>query len=1166
MNASWPLAVGTAVCAVILVGPCAVLAQTPGGPPAAVPTAAADAPSGRGDAVVLERKISLHLDRVPLKRAIDAIGAAAHVRIAYSSTHVPLNKIVTLVIDSITVGDALTVLLRGTRIGVTVSPGGALMLDEADAGPRVLALTPASATRTDSGSVAGTVTDSATGAVVPYVIVRIEETGQTATTSANGKYVIPSVVAATYRVTFRRVGFFVRTLSVAVVGGKVSTLDATVARQATKLDEMVTTATGQQRRYEVGNDITTLSADSVLSIAPISTFTDMIATRVPGLIVQNTTGIPGAPSRLRLRGVSSIEQSDDPIVIVDGVRVYSNQSGTIDANGNVSNGGSLVIGRVGNPNGGSSNTFGNYTGYAGPSAIDQIDPNSIATIEVMKGPSASALYGSDAANGVIIITTKRGVAGTTRWNLTLDGGINTEPGNWPINYYRFGHATGLNNAGSQPCSIYSGPTACTTDSIVAFQALNNPRLSPLGTGWTDDASLGVSGGAGPVTFAANGTYGNETGTLHLPGYEVQRFDKYHGFPAPGWMVDPDQLGRWGASTSLSIALDHSHTTLLTLTSSLYHSAQQQSSLQTAVSELATEYIDSTVLASNPLISEYYERAQLTTLTTTNALTLSNWMVLPWLPITATLGLSTSNTYNTALTPAGYIIGTQDSVGNYAVAQGQNMVETINVGTVVRWRWLSLATGFNVQSTSNQTLSASTKGLPIGVSVPSSFNCVGACVSLLTQSAATYGWYVQPGLTLTDRLFVNPGFRLDGGTASGSNAQASFYPKIDGSYIAIDRRNNSGVPWITLLRPRLAFGIAGVQPGPGEKLRLYSSGTVASLDSATSGQSIDIVELNSLGNTKLVPERSRETEGGVDANLLDDRVALTATGYYKMRYDAIISVPVAPSVGGGSLANPTGSLSQERNIGTVRNEGIEATVTVIPVETRSFTWSVNALLTKNVNSVVNLVPGQGPLVLAGGMGYENIIKPGYPLGGFWAKPILSYYDANHDGIIEPGEVRVGDSAVFIGSADPKYQLSFSTTLTFLRRLSVNAGFDYQNGLTQVNANAPLLLDINNPRTPPQSLQAAVAAYLGGETAYGLVQTVSVLRFNTLSVNYALPPSISRFFRVPSMSIALQGRNLALFTNYRGKDPAVNAYSSGNLTADTGQLPPTRTYALHITMGN
>jgi hypothetical protein len=165
--------------------------------------------------------------------------------------------------------------------------------------------------------------------------------------------------------------------------------------------------------------------------------------------------------------------------------------------------------------------------------------------------------------------------------------------------------------------------------------------------------------------------------------------------------------------------------------------------------------------------------------------------------------------------------------------------------------------------------------------------------------------------------------------------------------------------------------------------------------------------------------------------------------------------------------------------------------------------------------------------------------------------------------------------------PNFELPFNTTVTLLGgRLSVNATFQYKNGLTQFNSGSKALL--NNLYLNPNSSLATQAAALAAGcftpvaagqdlptnacTDYGLIQTVNTFRFTDLSINYNIPRSFAQRFGVPSMSIALQGSNLGLLTNYRGKDPDVNAITVGDATQDTGQLPQPRSWRLQVRLGN
>ena len=406
---------------------------------------------------------------------------------------------------------------------------------------------------------------------------------------------------------------------------------------------------------------------------------------------------------------------------------------------------------------------------------------------------------------------------------------------------------------------------------------------------------------------------------------------------------------------------------------------------------------------------------------------------------------------------------------------------------------------------------------------------------------------------------------------------------------VDRQNDRPL-WgvLTMFRPRVAFGLAGTQPAAENRLRLFNIGTDGSYTQNVGGQG-DLVStrgqctpilflngatvpgvcVNSLGNTRLRPERSSELEGGFDVTLWNGRFTTTYTRYDKVRNDAIVSVPVAPSIFGGQF-------NVAENIGEVRNTGTELTLNATVLENRALSWAIGANLSNDNNVLVHLNPGQSS-------NYALGLVPGYPLFGAWIAPIRTFADVNHDGIIGPKEFVIGDSLVFQGQPNPKYELSLTTDLHLLSgRLGIHATFHYQDGLTQNNVGAlnsgSFLLVGNNPTTP-LSYQAAVVAATcitdkggigcGKLTRYGFIQTVNTFRFNDLSLNYELPRLIASWFRAPRMTMALQGSNLALRTNYRGKDPNVNAFSTVSAvdqTADVGQIPEPKTWWLKLTLGN
>jgi hypothetical protein len=696
--------------------------------------------------------------------------------------------------------------------------------------------------------------------------------------------------------------------------------------------------------------------------------------------------------------------------------------------------------------------------------------------------------------------------------------------------------------------------------------------------------------------------------LKLPALEVQRYEKFYG-SIPNYLIRPDKYQRWSVSGQLT-ALP-SRTLTVTVQSSLFNGDQQQGSLQSALLQLMGEYVNPSQLSNTQLISNEVEKVTDHKLSTTNVLTAS-WRPYPWLPMTMTGGINTTEQTDERLIPYGInsggpgnTVSFPDTDGAYGVGHGTSQSNTLSAGTEIptlRDR-VKIGIGGNMVSQSTADATQVVDMLSPGVTKPS--GCpTGAAVgqgcnfSQQTSASSTYGWYVEPRLNVASRFFASPGFRLDGGSASGSNGGFSgtgltAFPKIDFSWLAIDQDNPRG--WVTLLRPRVAFGYAGTQPGPTEKLRLFNAQLgvtgAGTPNGVTSGQcsiggnvgncptygilngvQVPLVTLSSLGNTKLQPEKSRELEGGGDVELWNSRLSLNWTQYNKTRYNAIISVPVAPSVAGGG--------SIETNIGVVRNTGTEVTLSVKPIDRRAVRWMVGGNFSRDRNLVVRLNSGQSAIELPSLVGSDLRdyvrIAAGYPLFARFERPIAGFADVNGNGIVDPNEVILGDSVVYVGQSTPKYQLNANTDLALLDgRLSVAATFSYQNGMTQDNAGAltsGTFSQTANALSTSLATQAALVAATelpNGGSQIGVLQTVNVFRFNTLSINYVLPKTSLRWLRVPRASIAVQGSNLALHTNYRGKDPDVNAFSavsSADETVDLGQLPEPRTWWLRLTLGN
>jgi len=1082
---------------------------------------------------LLSRPVTLHLTRVSLKQAVDSIARVANVLVQYQLTSLKkYSEPVSVSAARAPLGIVLERVLDGTTLRVVADGRGNLVLlssqgADADSLPSV-------------SVVAGSVIDSATGRGLRGVTIKVIGTKRSTMTTDSGKFVMQNVPTGDYVLTMKLFGYRPAERAITVRNDARTTVRVLMVAAPNVLSGVVTTATGVQRRLEVGNDITTLNVDSIIRTAPISSVTDLLESRVPGLTVMRTSGVPGAPSRLRLRGMGGGLLSgqpgaptNDPIVIVDGIRINASQSGVTDQNLAPTNRG---------------NSYS--SDFPPPSAIDQIDPQSIDKIEVFKGPSATALYGSDAANGVIVITTKRGQAGPLHWSMGVNQDIQYFPGTYAApGYYAFCHYL---SGGVQPslCDLGS-QTSTAIDSVVRFQALNESRLTTFGRGAGNEVTATANGGTQVLTYSITGSLGEEKGLLKMPGLYRDLYASVYGSPAPAWMRTPDLYRTRGFSTA--IVAEPRRGVRTTFVTRLTSSDQRQSGAQLDLKSLASTYIDT--MGLNPtVLAPYATRVNANRFVVDMSLTgnVDFWQTVP---LTASVGFSRENRDDDRSTPYGTLTDIGTTQGDYSGGTAINQTQTARLsGTAFPGRKFSVGAGVEVTQQSRQQVQGQNDSTGAGVLLPNTLEFV----TQQRSKTGTGGWFLEPRFNLSSRFYFNPGIRIDdnGVAGAGGGTLWAVFPKQSFSWIAIDR--SEGTPMfgvISMLRPRLSFGVAGVQPAPGWRLRL--------MHPAKDNYSLEDsgLELATLGNSQLTPERTRELEGGFDMDLWRNRVSLSVTQFRKLRIDAIEQVGIAPSIYGGSL-------SQYLNIGRVRNTGTELTLNAVVVERPLVSWTINMSLSKYTNTLLSLSAQTSYIDVGNG----TRLVEGYPLFGRWSRPILGYAPSTTGGRLSIADVIIGDTAVYVGQQAPNFELPFSTSLSLFRgRVSVNATFQYKDGLTQVNSGgiAHLSNIYFNPHASLADQAAALVATVpgGGQgTDYGLIQTVNSLRFNTLSVGYSVPQSIAQRLRVAGMQLALQGSNLGLWTNYRGKDPDVNGATVGDVTRDDGQLSQPRVWRFQVRVNN
>src|SRR4051812_9763388 len=247
-----------------------------------------------------------------------------------------------------------------------------------------------------AGTVRGRVVDKESGQPVVAAQITIVGTSLGALTNNEGQFTITGVTAGQVTVRAARIGYQPANQAVVVSDNSDATANFSLERAVARLEEVVTTATGEQSRREMGNVVATIKADSVVGVAPITNVSQLLQARTAGVQVIQGQGVTGSSASIRIRGTSSLSSSNEPLIVVDGIR-YDNSAEP----GNTSAG--VRINRF------------------------NINPDDVESVDIIKGPSASALYGTAAANGVIIIKTKRGTSSAPRWSGFAEGGVTSMP-------------------------------------------------------------------------------------------------------------------------------------------------------------------------------------------------------------------------------------------------------------------------------------------------------------------------------------------------------------------------------------------------------------------------------------------------------------------------------------------------------------------------------------------------------------------------------------------------------------------------------------------------------------------------------------------------------------------------------------------------------------------
>jgi TonB-linked SusC/RagA family outer membrane protein len=958
-------------------------------------------------------------------------------------------------------------------------------------------------------------------------------------TNDQGAYLLHVPDGAGRQVTLRveMIGYRPATVTVTLTAGTMRE-DITLVEEAIALDEIIVTGTaGRQQRRAQSAVVSSIDATQVSEVAPVSSVQQLLQSRLPGVDVQAAGGTVGGTQVIRMRGQASLTLSNEPLIFVDGVRV--NQR--------------------------SEQLFG--VGGQQVSRLNDLRPEDIEDVEVIKGPAAATLYGADASAGVIQIITKRG-----RENSNFTQSVSAEyhvldwswwnpPSNW---------ATCGSDDVADPNSMCSG---LSVGDLVSDNPLE--RTNAIQQGYSESFNWqGQGGGTNHNYFLSVGAgrdrgafINNRANNVSLQGnFAFQATPKLRMEMGMGVIRNETRFPRndndiygW-----LGGALLGSPLTVGTNARDGWYAANRQNAAISAYENFNTN------MRATPRVQVNYSPVQ-------------------WLTNRLLVGADMSRVEARSFFPKnsnGWYSGVNNT-GN--ISQGRENYDRLTVdylGNISNALTSAISSDLSFGGQFIATRRDYTSANGIGLTTNSA-NAIDQAAQ--TTGGQTYtaqreiGVFGQWQVGYKDRLYVQFAGRLDKHSSFGVDAGAFFSPKVGASWVISDEPfwQNSMPEAISTLRLRAALGTTGRSPNQGA-LATYTSSPYALADGSVGSG----VEAENLGNPDLKPERGREIEAGFEAGLLDERMGLEFTYFNKKGTNVILRRPLPSSA--GFIEN------QLVNIGQVSNAGFEVAANALILTSDQVSWSVRLGFNTLKSEVVDL-GGIEPY----SSGWSQQVEQGYEPNAFFTRqvthfilnasdPQASVCDTDANGDIIPCAI-VTNEPTFKGHYLPTFEGNVSQQLTLFRNLRLYAQLDWKNnfmiynntdqfrerqfgqGERWVRRNDPAFglapedrirrfgpffeadLDANgDPIGTYSSVSAGVV-----DDAY--VEPGDFTRLREVSLSYTLPRALVSYIRSSaSATLTLGGRNLALWSKYSGPDPEVGLYLSNDRREDFLTLPQGRTF--------
>lgn len=999
---------------------------------------------------------------------------------------------------------------------------------------------------TGTMSISGTVTSTENPNGISGVSVVAKGTNNGTVSDNSGNYRLRVPNKAT--LVFSSTGFQTREITV----GDNPVIDVQMEVASTLLNEVVVVGYGTQKKRDLTGSIVNLTAKD-LTLSPSASFDQMMQGKVPGAQIVQTSGAPGGNVNVIIRGISSITGGNSPLYVIDGFAIGTGGGGADLTSFN-------------------SSSY-SASGIAGSSGINRINPLStinpadIESIQILKDASATAIYGSRGANGVVIITTKRGKQGG-KANITLDVSTGLQELARKLDLLSPGEYAEFVANGRDNAWVFAGGNANDPNNVRSTAtrvkpAFRNPGSIPNeGTDWQDvifrkamvqNYQLAASGGSRDVKYYVSGNYFNQEGIII--GSDFKKFGLRTNIDAR--ISDRIKFGgSFNSSYSYgNFARAEGHLQHRGLISTALASDPTIPLYDTDGNFYSEFSLPEGIPVEHPLMiaREFLDKRNVTNIFTNNYI---DYEIAKGLVFKTSFGVNYSSSETRLWKSSKVGIATsRTGVATAGISKVRSLnylnENTLNFRRTINNHEIDALAGFTVQKNSDDVVQAGASDFPTDEVAFLAAGNVTSGTNYISEWSMM-SWFARMNYVFAGKYLVTGTVRQDGSSRFGANNKWGTFPSISLGYRISDEAFMKSIKFISNLKLRASYGIAG-----NNLISNYASqGLLGITRNINNGQVISGITPSSLSNANLTWEQSVQTNFGVDLSLLNDRINFTADIYRSHKKNLLLNV---------SLPAASGFSGSVQNIGELENKGVEFSVNTETIKSKAFNWTTSFNISANNNKVLAL---NGNAVRITNSDYQ-VSQVGLPISSFYLlnaigvfqtaeeiskSPLqsprvvpgdLKFEDVNNDGRITTADRKI------VGNPWPDFTWGFDNKFNykaFTLSVSINGSQGnevyFQGGeinLNDAGVQNQLGMIADRWKSPSQPGNGLLPRAIRNDYAFTLSSSSrymfdgSFVKIRDINLSYLFSPGVLTKLKVQSLSVFADITNAYIFTKYPSYDP-------------------------------